>query len=78
MGILEGLELSFTSTTHERNLYRGKIDGELILVCHQEVDDFAIATRTPSTAEKLIAIINQHATTSSKGIGTLSDQGIHM
>jgi hypothetical protein len=77
VGILEGPELGFTSTTHERNLYRGKIDGELILVCRQ-VDDFAIATKNTSTAEKLIAIINRHATTSSKGIGTPSDQGIRM
>ena len=38
----------------------------------------AIATKVPSTAEKLINIINQHATTSSKGIGTPSDQGIRI
>ena len=32
----------------------------------------------PSTAKKMIDIINPHTTTSSKGIGTPSDQGIHM
>jgi hypothetical protein len=43
VGILEVPELGFTSSTHERNLYRGDIDGELVLVCHQ-VDDFAVAS----------------------------------
>ena len=57
VGILEGPELGFMSTTHEHNLYCGKIDGEIILVCHQ-VDDFAIASKDPSTPEKLINIIN--------------------
>ena len=33
VGILEGDELQFKSTTHERNLYRGEIDSELVLVC---------------------------------------------
>jgi hypothetical protein len=30
VGILEGPELGFTSTTHERNLYRGVVDGDCI------------------------------------------------
>jgi hypothetical protein len=75
VGILEGPELGFTSTTHERNLYHGMIDGDLVLVCRQ-VDDFAIASKSPTTANKLIAIINAHATTASKGIGVLDDQGL--
>jgi hypothetical protein len=75
VGILEGEELGFKSTTHERNLYRGQLDGELVLVCHQ-VDDFAIASASTAAAEKLIAIINAHATTASKGIGTPDDQGL--
>jgi hypothetical protein len=75
VGILEGDELGFTSTTHERNLYRGTIDGELVLVCRQ-VDDFAIASPSPAAAEKLIAVINKHATTSSKGTGVPSSQGL--
>ena len=77
VGILEGPELGFTSTMHEHNLYQSMINGELILVCCQ-VDDFATSTKNTSTAEKLITIVNQHATTSSKGIGTPSDQGICM
>jgi hypothetical protein len=75
VGILEGDKLNFRSTTHERNLYRGEIDGELVLVCRQ-VDDFAIASKSTAAAEKLIAVINAHATTASKGIGTLDGQGI--
>jgi len=49
VGILED-ELGFHSMTHERNLYRGEIDGKLVLVCCQ-VDDFAIASRDPRTAD---------------------------
>jgi hypothetical protein len=75
VGILEGKELNFKSTKHERNLYRGEIDGELVLVCRQ-VDDFAIASASPVTAEQLIGIINSHATTSSKGTGVLDTQGL--
>ena len=75
VGILEGDELGFKSTTHERNLYRGEIDGELVLVCRQ-VDDFAIASVSPTAAEKLIAVINAHATTESKGTGVLDSQGL--
>jgi hypothetical protein len=51
------------------------INGALVLVCHQ-VDDFAIASKSPAAAEKLIAIINKHATTASRGIGVLDDQGL--
>lgn len=67
VGILE--TLGFKSATHERNLYRGEIDGAMVLVCRQ-VDDFAIATASPKTAETLIARINGRVTASSKGIGT--------
>jgi hypothetical protein len=75
VGILEGPDLEFKSTTHERNLYRGMIDGELVLVCRQ-VDDFAIASKSTAAAEKLIQVINSHATTDSKGIGVKSTQGV--
>jgi hypothetical protein len=77
VGILEGDELQFKSTTHEPNLYRGHIDGQLVLICRQ-VDDFAIASSCPSAADKIIAIINRHATTSSKGTGTITAHGLHL
>lgn len=61
-------ELKFKSTTHEPNLYRGKIDGHDVLVCRQ-VDDFAIGTRDPAVAEKFIGMINERVTTLSDGVG---------
>ena len=75
VGILEGDELGFKSTTHEPNLYRGKIDGHLVLVCRQ-VDDFAIASESVAAAEKVVTVINSHATTTMKGTGESSSQGL--
>jgi hypothetical protein len=66
---------NFSSTTHERNLYHGTIDGTLVLVCRQ-IDDYAIASVTPDIADQLIAFINSHATTVNHGIGVSSDHGI--
>jgi len=62
-------ELKFQATTHERNLYRGTLDGEDVLICRQ-VDDFAVGSRTTATAEKLISLINRRVTTKSLGVGT--------
>jgi hypothetical protein len=62
-------ELGFRSTTHERNLYRGSVDGSTVLICRQ-VDDFAIASASHATAEKLVSFINKRVTTESKGLGT--------
>jgi len=56
IGILED-ELGFCSTTLEHNLYHGKINGQLVLVCWQ-VDDFAIASKDPKIADLLISKIN--------------------
>ena len=61
-------ELGFKSTTHERNLYHGKLDGHAVLICRM-VDDYAIACRNPSIAEKIISRINDKATTDSLGVG---------
>jgi len=66
VGILED-KLGFHSTTHERNLYQGEIDGELLLICCQ-VDDFTIAVKDPKTADILINKINAHVTTQNKGV----------
>jgi hypothetical protein len=56
VGILEG-ELNLKSTTHEHNLYRDEIDGEMVLVCRID-DSFAFASASRETTEKLIAAIN--------------------
>ena len=76
VSILKGKELGFKATTHERNLYRGTIDGETILVC-QQVDDFAIASKSHTIADKLVAIINKHATMENQGIGIWDSYGMH-
>jgi hypothetical protein len=75
VSFLTGPTLRFTTTGHERNLYRGVFRGELILICRQ-VDDFAIGSTTSATAEALIQVINSHATTSSNGIGVPTVYGI--
>ena len=66
----------FTPTTHERNLYRGELDGALVLVCRM-VDDFAIATQVPATATKLVEIINSHVTTTCEGLGQTTSEGMY-
>lgn len=71
-GMIVGI---FSSTTHERNLYHGRIDNTLVLVCRQ-IDDYAIASVTPDIATRLITFINDHATTEHHGIGTSSDSDI--
>jgi hypothetical protein len=68
-------KMNFKSTTHERNLYHGTIDGTLVLVCRQ-IDDYAIASVSPDIADRLIAFINSHATTANHGIGSSTPFGI--
>jgi hypothetical protein len=68
-------KMNFKSTTHERNLYYGTIDGSLVLVCRQ-IDDYAIASTTPEIADRLISFINSHATTVNHGVGDPSPSGI--
>jgi hypothetical protein len=71
-GILKGF--GFKSTTHERNLYRGEIDGQMVLVCRQ-VDDFAVGSEDPAVASKLVSMINDQVTTIDKGIGDITVNG---
>jgi len=66
--ILESI-LGFKSTTHERNIYLGKVKGEIVYICRQ-VDDFAIASDSIAVGEYIIAEIDKKVSTSSKGIGT--------
>jgi len=69
--IVEILEevFGFRSTTHERNIYRGEVKGEIVYICRQ-VDDFAIASDTLAVADFIISEIDKHVSTSNKGIGT--------
>jgi Reverse transcriptase (RNA-dependent DNA polymerase) len=61
--------LGFKSTTHECNLYHGKLDGHAVLICRM-VNDYAIACRDPTVADKIIAHINKAATIDSLGMGS--------
>jgi hypothetical protein len=74
--ILQSPPLNFTTTVHERNLYRGLVDGALVIVARQ-VDDFAIGSHCPSTANRLIEIINSQLSTKNQGmIGLLTSYGL--
>jgi hypothetical protein len=75
LSILQSPPLNFTTTTHERNLYRGFVDGALVLVARQ-VDDFAIGSACPTTANRLIEIINSHVSTKNQGIGSITEHGV--
>lgn len=70
-------KLGFRNTTHERNLYIGTIDNELVIICRQ-VDDFSVGAKTKATADKLIALINDFATTKNQGVGEKRDGGMWM
>ena len=72
VGVLK--DLGFKGTTHEPNLYRGVIDGEVVHVCRQ-VDDFAISSPTRKSARKLIALVNDQVNTEDKGIGVQGIEG---
>ena len=55
-GILS--DLGFKSTTHERSIYRGTIDGQRVLICRQ-VDDLAVACGDVSVSKGIIARIGE-------------------
>ena len=73
--ILEGPELKLKSTTHERSLYYGQIDGFYVLVCRQ-VDDFAVAAQNEAICKKVIDIVNKHVTTEFVGPGEDDGNGL--
>jgi hypothetical protein len=75
LSILQSPPLNFTTMMHERNLYRGVIDGVLVLICHQ-VDDFAIGCSCLATANRVIEIINSRVSTKNQGIGSPTSYGI--
>ena len=53
--------LGFKSTTHERNLYRGTVNGHEVLLCCQ-IDDFAIASTHTTAAAAHIKKIDSKVT----------------
>ena len=62
-------KLGFKSTTHEKNIYSGHIDGALVLICRQ-VDDLAIASADPSVAQSVIDRLADQVALTSDGILT--------
>ena len=75
-GMIEGIlsELGFKNTTHERSLYRSDIAGHVVLICRQ-IDDFAIASSSTATIEKVISFVNTRVTTERQGTGTVTLKG---
>lgn len=64
-------ELKMTPTTHEPNLYKGKIGNEQIYFLRQ-VDDFAIACTSEHIAKDIIDEINKHMSVQIKYLGLLT------
>jgi hypothetical protein len=63
--ILDDLDIVYT--THERSIYRGTIDGKIVLLCRQ-VDDIAVACSDPTVAQGLIDSIGKVVDLKSQGI----------
>jgi Reverse transcriptase (RNA-dependent DNA polymerase)/GAG-pre-integrase domain len=61
------LDLGFTNTTHEPNLYSGHFNGTQVLLCRQ-VDDLAISCHDPLVADQIIAQISTHVTLTTQGV----------
>jgi hypothetical protein len=63
--ILDDLDIVYT--THERSIYRGNIDGKVVLLWRQ-VGDLAVACSDPSVAQGLIDSIGMNVDLKSQGI----------
>jgi hypothetical protein len=64
-------KMGFNATRHEPCLYRATINGKMALFLRQ-VDDFAIATADPDTADHIIANINTTLRMPMKNMGIIS------
>jgi hypothetical protein len=60
-------DLDIVYTTHERSIYRGTIDGKIVLLCRQ-VDDIAVACTDPAVAQGLIDSIGKVVDLTKQGI----------
>jgi hypothetical protein len=60
-------DLDIVCTTYERSIYRGKIEGKVVLLCRQ-VDALASACSDPSVAQGLIGSIGKIVDLKSQGI----------
>ena len=69
-------KLGFTTTTHERNIYSGTIDGHEILVCRQ-VDDFAAGSSSKEGGQLFIDTIRKYVAAEFAGMGIETKQGVY-
>ena len=69
-------KMGFWNTVHEQNICSGTIDGKDVLVCHQ-VDDFAVGTESPDTAELFITKICEHIQAEHAAMGIETEGGLH-
>ena len=63
-------EMGFTPARHEPCLYKGIVEGELVLFLCQ-VDDFAVAANNTTICEQIIQYINSKMTMDVKGLGII-------
>jgi hypothetical protein len=63
--ILDDIDTVFT--IHERSIYRGKIDGKVVLL-YRRADDIAVACSDPAAAQGLIDWIGKVVDLESQGI----------
>ena len=64
-------EMHFTPARHEPCLYRGNVNGEIVLFLRQ-VDDFSVAAKQSSTCSKIIAHINSKMSMDVKDLGVIT------
>lgn len=61
-------KMGFQNTAHEKNLCRGTVDGQDVLVCRQ-VDDFSVGAKLESTAKEFFRPVRQHVETECHAVG---------
>lgn len=64
-------EMHFVPTRHEPCLYRGSVNGEIVLFLRQ-VDDFSVAAKLPNVCSDIIAHINTKMTMAVKDLGLIT------
>ena len=69
-------KMGFRTTTHERNIYEGTLDGHEILVCRQ-VDDFAAGSTTKEGGELFINTVRKYVEAEFAGMGIETEQGTY-
>ena len=61
-------KMGFKNTTHERNLYVGRVDDHEVLVCRQ-VDDFASGSPSMAGNQRFFDLLREHVATEFNAMG---------